>query len=147
MREWGGKMSSCIALWNIFGIHLINITWPKPKNEMLGCKETVTTFTYFSLGRQLGRVVENFPKLNKTRQYICLFRGFLVALIAIITWSFYLDQRIIQHKIFWIDKLPFCLMKKTAQKQTAKMSWPGSKKARALTTITFTQPGWENNFK
>lgn len=108
MREWGGKMSSCIALSNIFGIHLINITWPKPKNEILGCKETVTTFTYFSLGRQPGIAVENFPKPKEIRQYICLFRGFLVAFMAIITWSLYLDQRVIQHKIFWIDKLPFC---------------------------------------
>lgn len=108
MREWGGKMSSCTVLSNIFGIHLINITWPKPKNEMLGCKETVTTFTYFSLGRQPGIAAENFPKPKETRQYICLFRGFLVAFMAIITWSLYLDQRVIQHKIFSIDKLPFC---------------------------------------
>lgn len=146
--KWGSGEARWATLLHLkyLGIHLINITWPKPKNEMLACKETVTTFTYSSLGTQPRIVAENFPKANKTRQYICLFRGFLVALMAVITRFLYLDQRIIQHKTFWIDKLPFCLMKKQPRK-TAEMSWPGSKKARALTIITFTQPGWENNFK
>lgn len=51
---------------------------------ILGHKETVTAFTCFSFGRQAGIVAYNFTKANKIRQYICLFRGFLVALIAII---------------------------------------------------------------
>lgn len=73
--------------------------------KMLGHKETVTAFTYFSFGKQAGIVAFDFLKPNKTRQYICLFRGFLGALITIIIWSLYLDQRINQHKTFWTEKL------------------------------------------
>lgn len=91
--------------------------------KMLGREETVTAFTCFSFGRQAGIVAYNFPKPNKTRQYICLLRGFLVALIAIIIWSLYLDQRINQHKTFWTEKLPFCLMNQELRNRQLK--WVG----------------------